>query len=730
MRLNTLGWTLGLAGLLAVGCTIQQVTDDDDGNAGAGGEAGTGGGTAGTGGAEDNPCGDVPLGGECVDDSTIRACLQPDGLASDEPPRIVETTCPPGRTCRMGINGAERCVRTCVSSGVDATWSNAPCPEDEKCVPHPSKPASCQYVPSSSGGAIPATLAGRIMYEYRGVREDNLGWSEVRTADAFDMYVTIFDDGEFIGAAITGWDAASEQYTDDRGSFVAVLKRELKGPTEVWAWPLVFNYTTGKPLMAVAKLKNTDVMANADEAHEYWAWGIDIDPTTTDFGTWTITEDQYSGAIRIFSWIDYGLLRTSNAINDDQMSVAVFWDPNVGTPSCGACFCGPACGGAELRYGETDAEIDYYDTWIALGGPSSDGQTEWASSVVSHELGHYVMHNYSLSPGEGGPHYVNAPSRPGLAYSEAWATAFGSTNVGSPIYVDEQSGTFFWVDISKYTYSGGPLQMPDPDGPIDQYINENVGAGMIWKMFVDQSMDADGLGMGDGGVFNVLTHDKLVDGTYNRGYHKVDLVDFFDAAIPLRPCNQSVSVMREAKRMVHMTMKSNSWLGAGALCALLAVAGCTPNGNSNGGASSQPPAPMAQQQPGPTQRGMTAPVILNLRGPNPPLAKGNITLDLEIVVNEPIHAPVNLRVMLPEGTQLVSGQPHEVLHLPQAGKLYRQYVVHALGPLNQPVQVEAVATGPNNAWGFRAHRQYPAAANNLPPYPRTPSMGRPPARRP
>ena len=140
-----------------------------------------------------------------------------------------------------------------------------------------------------------------------------------------------------------------------------------------------------------------------------------------------------------------------------------------------------------------------------------------------------------------------------------------------------------------------------------------------------------------------------------------------------------------------MTTKSNTWLGAVALCALVAVAGCTPNGSSNGGSSA--PAPVAQNPSTPTQRGMTAPVILNLRGPNPAPSGGNVTLDLEILVNEPIQAPVNLRVILPAGVQMVAGQPTEVLNLPQAGKLYRQYVVHTPGPLTQPIEVEAVATG-------------------------------------
>lgn len=567
MRLNTLGWTTGLIGFLAlaVGCTIQEVSDDDGdgGQAGSAGEAGSGGtagssGVAGSGGSDD-PCQGVPVSGECVNDTTLRACLQPDGLASNEPPHIIENVCPTGRVCKIGPSGAYcamvgacvpgdvQCsfdglsVRTCTGTGEDAAWVDTACDQNagEKCVPgSPSTPAGCYYVPSSSG-TTGATLAGRIRYEYRPIRADSMGWDSVQVQDIMDLYVTVYDDGEFIGAAMSGWDSVKQDFTGN-GSFVAKLQREMKGPTEVWAWPIVFNYTTGQPAMAVAKLKNTNPIQNAREANEYWAWGLDIPAGTTDMGTWIIGENDYSGALHIFSWIDYGLRRTADTISGDQMSLAVYWDPKAGTPTCGACFCGPACGGAQLQYGATPEETDYYDSWIALGGPPSDGSTEWARAVISHELGHWVMHNYSVSPGEGGPHYVNTPSKPGLAYSEAWATGFGCTNIESPKYVDEQSGSFFWVDISKYTYSGssGSLSMPDPNGPIDQYVNENVGAGMIWKLLVDSSMDTEGRGLGDPKVFGALTYGPLVNGTFNRGYEKVDLIDFFDAAI----CSGNASV--------------------------------------------------------------------------------------------------------------------------------------------------------------------------------------------
>jgi len=491
--------------------------------------------------------------GQCIDNMTIRACLHPDGNTSSGHVDIVETKCLSGRVCKEGTNGAycavsgvcipgdiectadSRSVRVCEGSGDDTHWVVTPCDTaaGEKCQPGtPTTPAACHYVPSSSGGTSGPTLHGRMKYEYRPVRPDGMGWGDLQVQDIRDLYITVYDDGEFIGAALSGYDSVAEDFTTD-SSFVAKLTREMRGPTSLWAWPIVFNYDTGLPAMAVAKLKHQNPMVNAREANEYWAWGLDIQPGTTDIGTWTITEKQYSGALHIFQWIDYGLLRAAAGMQGDQTSLAVFWDPVVGTPTCGACYCGPACGGAQIQYGSSSSESDYYDNWIVLGGPPSDGSTQWARAVISHEFGHYVMQNYSKSPGEGGTHYVDQASKPGLAYSEAWATAFGCTNIESPKYVDEQMGSFFWVDISKYTYSGsgGKLQMPDPNGPIDQYINENVGAGMIWKLFVDSSVDPQGRGLGDDKVFGALTYPPLVDGTFNRGYHTVDLVDFFDAAL-------------------------------------------------------------------------------------------------------------------------------------------------------------------------------------------------------
>jgi hypothetical protein len=569
MRIRWIGWSLGLIGVLGlVACTV--VSSDENpagtgGSAGAGGNAdgGTGGGGGSAGATNNGACGDISVNGACADDQTLKTCVIPETNDPTANPEYVLTkTCAPGTACTT-INGIAQCkllgecaagdisctydqtkLRTCEGTDTDTHWVDTPCDtaNSEKCiVPKPGEPARCQVVPSNSGGNGPR-MTGRIQYEYR--KPTKTGWSNVEVQDATDVYVAIFDNGEMIGKALSGYDPDTQQFLYD-GSFKADLTRAPTDATEVWVWPMAFNYDTGQPLMAVAKLVDTDVLTNAETSNAYWAFGTDVgtlgktvDGNVTNVGDWTITEAEGSGALNIYRWIDYGLLRTANGISPSQHSLIVYWNPETGTPSCGACFCGPSCGGGKVKYGDGPNDVDQYDSWIALGGPSNDGSTEWARAVISHEFGHYVMMNYSASPGEGGPHYVAAASKPGLAYSEGWATSFGMTNVGSPVYIDQQDGTFFWVDLSKYDYSGGPLEKPDPNGAIDQYINENVVAGMIWKLWVDQSLDPDGRNLGDDKIFATLTNPKLVDGTYNRGYYKVDLVDFLDSAI----CSGSATV--------------------------------------------------------------------------------------------------------------------------------------------------------------------------------------------
>ena len=480
------------AGLAA--CTIKESEDTPEegtggtgggaaGDAGQAGTAGTAGaaGTAGQAGASNNgACGEVPVSGVCADSTTIKTCVIPENSDPVEnPEKVVTTSCGADRACVMekGVatckllgeckTGDTSCqndttLLTCSGTGAAAKWQSTTCntANGEKCViGQPGSPAKC-FAFASSGEKD--RLTGTVQFERRKPNADGSGWTDLELRDAPDAYVGIFDNGVMIGKALTGYDIDTQQFTYD-GKFTAELAAPITDKTEIWVWAMAFNYTTGQPLMAVAKSVGSDVMGNAQGAKEYWAWGANVQElvdTGLNLKPMVITEAAGSGAMNVFQWMDFGLQRTQTIDGIGQKSLIVYWSDEF-LPQCGACFCGPQCGGGAVKYGEADADVDMYDSFIALGGPSGDS-THWASAVISHEFGHYAMMNYSVSPGEGGQHFLGQASKPGLAYSEAWATAFAQTNVGAPIYVDQQEGTFFWVDISKYTYSNGNLDLPDP----------------------------------------------------------------------------------------------------------------------------------------------------------------------------------------------------------------------------------------------------------------------------
>ncbi|HQP34976.1 MAG TPA: hypothetical protein PLI95_07350 [Polyangiaceae bacterium] len=151
-----------------------------------------------------------------------------------------------------------------------------------------------------------------------------------------------------------------------------------------------------------------------------------------------------------------------------------------------------------------------------------------------------------------------------------------------------------------------------------------------------------------------------------------------------------------------MKILTASILTTSALCAFLAL-GCS-NGSTASGTQSGP------QNPEFTQRGMNAPLIVRVRGPEPVPAGGDIKVDVEVHVNEPLKFPVTLQVRTPANAQLLSGQPAEVLQLNSVGVLTRSYMVRVNGPLQSPIVVTADGRDPGGAMGLHAERTYPAAA--------------------
>ena len=561
---------LGLAALAALAACSASNSDSGGGGGAAGAGAGQGGSTAaggaagasagGAAGAATGPCGNVDANGVC-DGNSVKYCQTPPPgqMGMQDAPVLKTKACASYEKCSVDAKGVAGCqlslacipndvsckdaktVTTCKADGSGVT--EMACDAGTTCTQPPGKQAVCLAVQGAA--TAKDTLEGCVDFEFRSPTKT--GPSAIKTDAAWLQFIAVYNGTDYIGSAITGND----------GCYKAELTKPATAATTVYLYSLDFDPKSGNPLVGV--VHNTDPMIQTLTADKgYWFWsnagdpgcGLTAAPVTPDtsgagkhkMAKMTVPETCGSGAIRVFQWIRYGMNRLYNEVpstmGKPQSTIAVFWEPGE-KAACGACFIGKQAGGATVKL-PGGAPPDQYDTLIQISG-GNDYPTQWSYSVLSHETGHWVMANYSRSPGEGGPHYVAQASIPGLAYSEGWATAFGQDNVTAPdpmnpdpLYIDTQQGTTFWVDISQAAWSMGNLDLPDPNGAIDQKVNENVVSDMIWHLW--QPLPAAGDSspyqkLGSDKIFSAFQSARLTDPSLNRGYAKLDLIDFYDAVV-------------------------------------------------------------------------------------------------------------------------------------------------------------------------------------------------------
>lgn len=488
-------------------------------------------------------CGGVPTQGRCKDARTIEACFVPEALAAGAPIQVVTTQCDPGEHCASDKLGA-RCVpdHDCVSGQtecldattlqkcVDGVWQTSSC---AACLQGADQGAACAGQAPGPGGIF---VHGRLGYEYRQPTADLRGLQTTPTVEgAVGLRIQVWD-GALIGEGETfgggnGYNA---------GEFQLQLAQPPSPTASIHFFP-IDRAPTGKPRLAVAVASQPDESEQFSNA--YYSWRTDLCANAAacagpniELGEIVITEANQSGAIHIFQWLNYGLdqLRLIYP-GQPQPTLVAFWSPK-NEFNCEACFAGPQFGGAKVF--PWGSHVDSYDTSLSLSGNPPFHELP---SVITHELGHFVMAAYSIQTFEGGDHLIDGITSPGLAWSEGWATFYGQSLLSPTLFesdpihfsASKAPGTppwFWWADLEQRTSSTAtgskPLPAPNPAGPVDQNVNETLVASVVWSLWA-QGRAQTPQSLGDLPIFQALNSKRLIN--YNRGYKTPDLVDFLDA---------------------------------------------------------------------------------------------------------------------------------------------------------------------------------------------------------
>jgi hypothetical protein len=179
----------------------------------------------------------------------------------------------------------------------------------------------------------------------------------------------------------------------------------------------------------------------------------------------------------------------------------IIWIGSGATWTCGACFAPFATTAFGLPFAS--------QIWI---GDDPVDQGFWSDATNEHELGHWVMSSFGVSPGEGGPHYLGKPTFPGQAWSEGWATWFSSAVRDDSRQYSKQSGSFFWWDIGSTQYANGSaFVQPLAANGLLQLLDENEVSAMLWSLSHSSTSAEQAL-------FQALASQRLTNPAATRGY--------------------------------------------------------------------------------------------------------------------------------------------------------------------------------------------------------------------
>lgn len=457
-----------------------------------------------------SPCGSVPLSGTCQDSKTVKTCVVSTG---DAQATVVTTTCNAIERCEV-VDGVALCKQDpnkcepgqtkCVSSSTkgecsaNGEWATSPC-------------AGCKTDPT--GVKCPdevqgASHTGILKYEALAPNASMTDWATKPTVHpAPGVLVVSYK-----------YDAAKDMYyahdattTDNMGKYTIKLPTPVVSDDIIIYWALhakgsdMASYAVAAPPVGDGQWKVTSSF-DADVL-DFWKWHASATGLGEQGSTIVISIEQYSAAMRLFDNLRQTYDATSQVMGSDGKRVVLWMRFNT-TFDCGACMWA-----SPKKVGPNSFAIQVF-----MPGDSTD-QGYWSDAVTQHELGHWVMSSWGVSPGEGGYHMLTCATFPGQAWSEGWATWYSSMVRSSSVYYAKQQGTFFWFDIGSRTYPYNALwtrpQADHSDG-LMQLIDENEVASMLWKLGsstspgIDQDINKK--------MLRAVKSKRMTSSPFGRGY--------------------------------------------------------------------------------------------------------------------------------------------------------------------------------------------------------------------
>ena len=447
-------------------------------------------------GAPGGPCAGESTDGRCDGQTTVRYCSIATGTGEA---RLVVQACGAGERCEVSASGRAACQLMAECREGDTQCTDAT--HLRTCTGGRWAASTCSPRCEDTGLAAACTLAvptrtftGQLTYAVRPPNAARTDWDVARNVPGPGFLVLSQRGTSLIQSAVT----------DAAGRFSVEVPQSATGDDAVTFLALGRDPDAGGILYAVGDPglsaglhdgNETTGMGTVPAASRLWSWRW---PVSTLTPTLNIPTSAGSGAARVFDNLRSASLHGRATFGRSGRRL-IAWVGMSNLWSCGSCFGSDPVSGFGERF---ESQI-----WFA-GGPD---ESYWSDSTSTHELGHWVMESFGQPPDEGGRHQFGVPTLPGQAWSEGFATFYGSDLRNDAFNTQKSSGAMFWYNLTTRAQAWGTTwERPTAVGGLLQLIVETEISAALWTLRGASALP----------IYRALASDRMTRPSYGRCYNR------------------------------------------------------------------------------------------------------------------------------------------------------------------------------------------------------------------